>query len=58
MDFIMDGKLNILKSHSWPDKFTNTGLEYTKRCGMATFVGVFFLKKVYFVNIFMRKSLF
>ena len=36
-DFIMGGKLKVLKSHLWPEKCTNTGLEYTKSCGISTF---------------------
>ena len=58
MDFIMGGELKFFKFHFWPEKYTNTGLEYTKRCGIATYGGVYFLKKVYLVNIFMRKSKF
>ena len=56
LGFYNGGKLKILKFHFWPEKFTNTGLEYTKRCGIATFGGVCFLRKVHFVNIFMGKS--
>ena len=39
-------------------KLTNIVLEYTKSCGIATFGGVCFLRKVHFVYIFMRKSRF
>ena len=51
MDFIMGEKLKILISHFWPEKCTNTGLEYTKRCGIATFGGYVFWKK-YILSIF------
>ena len=51
--FYNEQKLKNLKSHFWPEKFTNIGPEYTKRCGIATFGGVCFLRKVDFVNIFM-----
>ena len=54
MDFIMGEKLKNFMSLFWPEKCTNTGLEYTKICGIATFGGVCFLKKVDFVDIFMR----
>ena len=54
MDFIMGGKLKKLKSNFWAEKFSNIGPEYTKRCRIATFGGVCFLRKVDFVNIFMR----
>ena len=47
-------KLKNLKSYFWPGKFTNFGPEYTKRCRIATFGGVCFLRKVDFVNIFMK----
>ena len=52
----MGGKKIFFKSHFLLEKFTNTGLEYTKRRGIATFGGVCFLRKVDFVIIFMRKS--
>ena len=56
VEFIMGENLIILKYYFWPEKLTNIGLEYAKRCGIATFGGVCFLQKVDFVNIFMRKS--
>ena len=33
--------MKILKSNSWPEKWTNIGLEYTKRWTIAIFVGMF-----------------
>ena len=51
VDFIIGENLKILKSHCWPEKSTNIGIEYTKRCGIATFGGVCFLRKVDFVYI-------
>jgi hypothetical protein len=50
----MGGQRKNLKAHFWPEKFTNIGPEYTKRCRIATFGGVYFLRKVDFVNIFMK----
>ena len=47
-----------LKLDFWPEKYINISPQYTKRCGIATFGGVCFLRKIYFVNIFMRKSWF
>ena len=47
--------MQILKSHFYPEKLANIGLEYTKRCAIATFWGVCFLRKVDLVNIFRRK---
>ena len=48
----MGEKLKKVKSNFWPEKLTNIGREYTKRCGIATFGGgVFFLRKVNFVII-------
>ena len=35
----MAGKLKNLKSNFWPEKFTNIGPEYTKKCRIATFWG-------------------
>ena len=58
MDFIMGENLKILKSNFWPEKYINMGPQYTKRCRIATFGGVCFLKKSWFVNIFMKKSWF
>ena len=54
MDFIIGGKQKIFKLQFWPEKFTNIGTEYIKRCRIATLGGVCFLGKVDFVNIFMR----
>ena len=54
--FYNGGKIKFLKSHFWPEKFTNIGPEYIKRCGIATFGGVGFIRKVDFLDIFMRKS--
>jgi hypothetical protein len=53
-DFIMGGKLKKLKSHFWPQKLTNNGPEYTKRCRIGTFGGVWFLRKIDSVDIFLR----
>jgi hypothetical protein len=39
-------------------KSANIVLKYTKRCGIATFGGVCFLRKVEFIYIFIRKSIF
>ena len=55
MDFIMGEKLKILISHFWPEKCTNTGLEYTKRCGIATFGGGMFSEKSSFCQYFHEK---
>ena len=33
----------IVKYHFWQENFSNIGLEYTKRCGIATFGGVLIL---------------
>ena len=54
--FYNGGKHEILKFHFWPEKLAKIGLEDTKSCAIATFGGVCFLRKVQFVNIFMRKS--
>jgi hypothetical protein len=35
----MEGKLKKLKSHFWPEKLANSGIEYTKRCRIGTFGG-------------------
>ena len=52
--FYIGGKLKKIKFHFWPEKSTNIGTEYTKRCRIATFGGVCFLRKGDYVNIFMR----
>jgi hypothetical protein len=39
MDFTMGRDLKILKMTVWAAKSTNIVLEYTKRCGIATFGG-------------------
>ena len=52
----MGEKLKILKSNFWPEKYVNMGPQYTKRLRIATFGGVCFLKKVDFVNVFMKTS--
>ena len=49
-------KKNKLKLTFWAKKYTNIVLEYTKRCGISRFGGVYFLRKVDFFYIFMRKS--
>ena len=54
--FYNGGKSENFKIPFLAKTFTNIGQEYTKRCGVATFWGVCFLRKVDFVNIFMRKS--
>ena len=46
--------MKILKSHFWPEKFTNIGPEYTNRCRIEKFGRVYFLRKVDFVNYFMK----
>ena len=33
--------MKILKFHIWPEELANIGLEYTKRCAIATFGGMF-----------------
>ena len=38
-------KMKILKSNFWQEKYINMGPQYTKRCRIATFGGVCFLKK-------------
>ena len=45
----------ILKFHFLPEKRAISGLEHIKRCAIATFWGVCFLRKVNLLNIFMRK---
>ena len=53
------GKIvKFLKLSFWAQKSANIVLEYNKRCGIATFGGVCFLRKVKFIYIFMRKSIF
>ena len=52
----MGESVKILKLHFWPEEYINISPQYTKRCGIATFGGVCFLRKKDFVNIFMRKS--
>ena len=37
--------MKSLKFHFWPDKLAKIGLEYTKRCAIATFGGGMFSKK-------------
>jgi hypothetical protein len=39
--FIMGEKMKILKSNFWPEKYINMGPQYTKRCRIATFGGIF-----------------
>ena len=56
--FYNGGKSENFEIPFLPENFTNIGLEYTKRCKIATFGGVCFLRKVDFVYIFMRKSRF
>jgi hypothetical protein len=55
MDFTMEQNLKKFKLTFGAQKLTNIVLEYTKRCGIATFGGACFLRKVHFVNMFMRK---
>ena len=50
----MGENLKILKSYFWPEKSTNIGLEHTKRCGIATFGGMF-SKKSWFCQYFHEK---
>ena len=46
----------ILKAHFWPEIMTNIGVEYTKRCGIATFGGGdMFSKKIRFFLYFHPK---
>ena len=45
----------ILQSHFLPTKFTIIGVVYTKRCGLATFGGVCFLRNVDFFQYFHEK---
>ena len=52
MDFIMGEKLKNFNFIFGQKKITNIGPEYTKRCRIATFWGVCFLRKVDLVNIF------
>ena len=47
--------MNFFKFHFWSENLANIGLEYTKRCTIATIVGVYFQRKVDLVNIFCRK---
>ena len=51
-----EAKPKKMKLTFWAQKSTNIVIEYTKRCGIATFGGVCFLRKVHLINIFMRKS--
>jgi hypothetical protein len=51
----MGEKLKFLKSNFWLEHLTNIGPKYTKRCGIATFGGVCFLKKVDFFQYFHEK---
>ena len=55
MDFTMGRNLKILKLTFWAENFTKIVLEYTKRCGIATFGGVCFLKKSSFSLYFHEK---
>ena len=52
----MGGNLKSLKFNFWPEKYINMGPQNTKRCIIATFGGVCFLRNVDLLNIFMRKS--
>ena len=52
--FYNGGKAENFEIPFWPEKFTNSCPEYTKRCRIATFGGVCFLRKVDFDTIFMR----
>ena len=45
MNFTMGQNLKFLKLTFWAEKFTKIVLEYTKRCGIATFGGGMFSKK-------------
>ena len=54
--FTMGDTEKFLKSLFWPEKLVNISPHHTKRCRIATFGGVCFLRKVEFVNNFMRKS--
>ena len=55
-EFYNGENLKILKSNFWPEKYINMDPQYTKRCRIATFRGVRFLRNVYFLHIFIRKS--
>ena len=37
----MEKSGEILKLHFWPEKYINISPQYTKRCGIATFEGMF-----------------
>ena len=50
----MGENLTFFKSNFWPEKFTNIGLAYTKRCGIATWGGMF-SKKSSFYQYFHEK---
>jgi hypothetical protein len=41
-DFIMGENMKILIFQFWPEKLAKIGLEYTKRCAIATFGGYVF----------------
>ena len=41
MDFIMGGKQKNLKSDFWPEKLANIGPDYTERCRIGAFGGMF-----------------
>ena len=54
MDFTMGQNLKKLKLTFWAKKSTDIVLEYTKRCGIATF-GCMFSKKSSFCLYFYEK---
>ena len=52
--FFNGGKTEKISSNFWPDKLTNIGPESTKKMRNSNIWRVCFLRKVNFVNIFMR----
>ena len=55
MVFYNGGKVKNFEIPFLARKFSNTGLEYTKRCGITTFGGGMFSKKSWFCQPFCEK---
>ena len=56
-EFYNEGKSKKkIKSHFWPEKYINMGLQYTKRCKIATFGGIF-LRNVDFFSQYFHENI-
>ena len=54
MDIIMGGKLKNLKSHFWPDKFTNIGPDLYQKMQNNNIFGGMFPKKGWYCQYFQK----